>query len=584
MRHSSQNAPLVVRWVILSHGLGADGVEYGREYSYNIPANDVGEVLALCRCFHHAMGGEVVAFPKEPILWHWKTREGLRVTTTVERGESAGRIALVYTSLLFAEDDFESRVRNPYVSYTLNWRMSVQKVFESDKRCLEFDMPPLKAARGKRTSIDEWRGNDKERSEDAIEEWRELCNSAAAQGEQIPSFAEWWPRNERETDCFEVLFRAPKGTAWTLERAYERAKQHREEFLLLLPRHYALSEAQLITTDIEDLANAGAISKEEWRSRLNAIAKRADKLSAALLPLAMQSPRYKSLMERYQEFAVETRNIKKAEGGVVVGSLEPDPTLKPEPPRRLPDGNSGRPQKQRESMPAKIAIAVLVFAIGGLGFANLVANRNKPIRRVPFVPLPADKNDYDFLNEITRKHNLVALSQSDDLGLKAFVEMKRKVRTYAVGDKTIGKIVQDGDKALFAQMHAKALIEGLFYYLKDEKGKNKIGLSAGELRRLKNLQGEINNLEGDWTNKYQLLRKKCRPSNFENGFMSLLAACDGAVSDAMRSPPIVITPPVAVRPPVVIRPSGEGERNSGEKNKGQKRRGDDSYKAGEHDT
>ncbi len=547
MRGKFHNSSFTVQWVASRAGLGADGVEYGHKHSRDVSARALPEVLALYSRFHAALGHEQDSFPDVPTLWHWRTKDGLRAVTVVERQNRTGRIALSYTSLLFTGYDFDMRVRNPYLVCEKGWDSRIQRFLDSyTDTPLEFDTPPLpQPKKGNSTGISDW--SDEEYSEERLSEWQELCATAAAQGEPIPSFAEWWPSKERATTCFDLLFRAPVRDKWDINAAHGSANERLTEFAALFPGDRMLATARRVISDIERLArDVDDLSPKEWKSRLNGVADNANQLKDYLEPLANQNGRAKELQKNYENFAERVLHIRKpAKPGVVDSESEVAPP--PLPPPALIERWKGALQQIPALLrrhPGVVPASVVILAISVLGGMAWRAKSAMPRPTPPITSTPPANVDFNFLNEVVRDNNLLKEAHDKRLGFLALVKRKVRENNYPMGETSLQEIINGDDESMRTLLRHRLLVDGIFSCLKAKplKGGEKTKKSLDELYH-KILLHKEDDKPTDWNQKYEYLREQCRDEDRAGGFNALANGCEDAVNSLTAKPKRTPTPP-----------------------------------------
>lgn len=539
MLRTSQKAFLTAPWVVLSAGFGADGVEYGKQYSFDVSKEMADEVIALYRTFHAAFAPEQASFPNES-LWYWSMRDGTQVVTIVERKQEVGRVALHYVSLLFSKDVFEARIRTPYLPYREGWHRGLfQKTRNVDRREIEVPLPPKTRKKERWVDFAEWNG-DNDYSQEALMAWQKRCADNVKEGGRIPYFAEWWPSKERTTRCFEITFRPVVEDLWTLDTALSRAKEARRKLELLLPGDRLIEDSYLLVNAIQGLGNGvDRLSKDEWKARLDTASENAGRIGAGLSPNASSDTRIRELQADYQAFREAVRHIRQPGSGMKRRASETE--------RYAPDiQNRARLRIPRLDIPplAKIALVIVTLTAftGVLKWQNR-QNRQRLVRPLtPPIstakPTAKKKADFNFLNEVTRRYSLLEEARHGNLGLPEFMNSMQQDKKHGIAGLSPHEIVRGKDGSLREQMKYKILLEGLFDYIKTQCLKDR----ENDKLILETLSVNMKEFPETWTEKYRFVRKECGEGK-QDGFNALLNACIGTVKVAMNGKPNTGTQP-----------------------------------------
>jgi len=538
-----QKATLTAQWVVLSAGFGADGVEYGKQCSFGVSEAMFDEVVTLYRTFHATFAPEQASFPEES-LWYWSMGDGIQVVTIVQRKQEVGRVALHYVSLLFSKDVFEARIRTPYLPYSAGWHRDLfQKIRIVDRREIEIPLPPKTRKKERMVDFAEWDG-DNDYSQEALMAWRKLCADIVKEGGRIPYFAEWWPNKERATRCFKITFRPVVEGQWTLDTALNRAKEACRKLESLLPGDRLIEDSNLLINAIQGLGNrVDSLSKSEWQSRLYTASENAGRIGAGLSPNASSDTRIRELQADYQAVREAVRHIRQPGAGTK---------------QRVSNSEFYTSNMQKRawlkiprldiSPLATIALVVVTLTVfTGVWKWQYRQNRQRLLPPVAH-PLPTAKPtakkviDFDFLNEVTRKYNLVEKAKGgrdSTLGLPEFVDIKRKDEKYGIAGTSLREIVSGNHENLREQMKYKLLLEGLFDYIRTQC----LTDSHIEQVTLDTLYDRMVKSSGKWTEKYKFVRKECGEGQ-QDGFNALLNGCIGTVKGAMNRKPDSGTEPV----------------------------------------
>ena len=553
MIRTSQKATLTAQWVVLSAGFGADGVEYGKQCSYDVSQAMFDEVVTLYRTFHAAFAPEQASFPEES-LWYWSMRDGTQVVTIVERKQEVGRVALHYVSLLFSKDVFEARIGTPYLPYSEGWHRGLfQKTRNVDRREIEITLPPKIRKKVRMVDFAEWNG-DNDYSQEALMAWRKLCADIVKEGGRIPYFAdvkkggcipyfaEWWPNKERATRCFKITFRHVVEDRWTLDTALSKAKEACRKLESLLPGDKLIEEANLLINAIQGLGNrVDSLSKDEWKLRLDTASENAGRIGAGLSPNSSSDTRIRELQADYQAFSEAVRHIRQPGAGtkqrVSKTELYTSDTQKR---ARL---KIPRLKIPRLDIPPLAKIALVIVTL--IAFTGVMKWRNRqrlvpPVARPLLTAKPTAKKviDFDFLNEMTRKYSLLEKVQHGNLGLPEFMNNMWQDKKHGIAGMSPHEIVRGKNGSLREQMKYKILLDGLFDYIKTHCLKD----SQIERVTLDTLYARMVKSSDKWTEKYKFIRKECGEGQ-QDGFDALLNGCIGTVKVAMNRKPDTGTQP-----------------------------------------